>query len=69
MRVRERIEALLRRAVAAGELEGADPVELARSLQVTFNGALVSWAIERDGALTDYLRRELEARLEPYRVL
>ena len=67
MRVRERIEALLRRATAAGELEGADPAELARSLQVTFNGALVSWAIERDGALSDYLRRELEARLAPYR--
>ena len=67
MHVRERIEALLRRATAAGELEGADPAELARSLQVTFNGALVSWAIERDGALSDYLRRELEARLAPYR--
>lgn len=68
-RVRERIEALLRQALAAGELDGADPVALGRSLQVTFNGALVSWAIERDGALTDYLRRELEARLEPYRAL
>ena len=67
MRVRERIEALLRRATAAGELEGADPWSSRRSLQVTFNGALVSWAIERDGALSDYLRRELEARLVPYR--
>jgi AcrR family transcriptional regulator len=63
-RVREQLAALLREALAAGELRAdADPDALARALQVAYNGALVVWAVTGDGALAPALRSDLEAVL------
>jgi AcrR family transcriptional regulator len=63
----ERIAALLEVAIARGELAaGADPARLAESLVTTYNGALITWAVRRDGALADWLARQVDALLVPY---
>jgi AcrR family transcriptional regulator len=68
--LRDELERLLGEAVAAGELRaGADTAALARSLQVAYNGALITWAIYREGTLEAWLARELEAVLAPWRNL
>lgn len=65
--LRSRISALLARALEEGELSRRTDVErLARTVQVTYNGALVSWGIDGHGALGDTLRDELEAVLAPW---
>lgn len=65
--VRDAIAELLRAAIAAGELAEADAGRLARAVQTTYNGALITWAIYRRGRLATWLRRELETLLAPYR--
>jgi AcrR family transcriptional regulator len=66
--VRAEVEALLFRALDTGELSASvDVHQLARSMQSTYNGALITWAIERDGPLEPWLRRDLEAILAPRR--
>lgn len=54
--LRAEIGALLDAAVAAGELRpGTDCVRLAAAIHVAYNGALITWAVEREGALGDAL--------------
>jgi AcrR family transcriptional regulator len=65
--MRAEIEALLHEAAAAGELDGADVRTLAETVQTTYNGALITWAIRRDGELADWLRGQVDAVLAPYR--
>ena len=60
--------ALLDRAVAAHELIRCDTARLARAVQTTFDGALILWAIDRQGALMDRVRDELGFLLDPFRV-
>jgi AcrR family transcriptional regulator len=64
---RTEIAHLLEEAVAAGELVRCDAARLARAVEGTYNGALVTWAIYREGPVADWLRDELEALLTPYR--
>jgi AcrR family transcriptional regulator len=61
------IRALVDQAVAAGELQSCDTRRLASTVQTTYNGALITWAIYRRGGLARWLRDELAAVLEPYR--
>ena len=65
--MRAEIWTLLDAAVEQGELVDTDTERLSRSLHVTYNGSLVGWPVDRDGALVDYLRADLEAVLRPYR--
>jgi AcrR family transcriptional regulator len=65
--MREQIRVLLEAAVDGGELRPCDTKRLADALYVTYNGALITWAILRRGSLARHLRRELEFVLEPYR--
>lgn len=58
---------LIADALKAGELAGCEPAPLARVLGAALHGSLVSWAIHRQGALGDWLRKDLEAVLQPYR--
>jgi AcrR family transcriptional regulator len=58
---------LIAEALKAGELVGCEPAPLARVLGAALHGSLVSWAIHRKGTLGDWLRRDLEAVLKPYR--
>jgi len=64
--MRDEIEALLREALDAGELAGADPAMLAETVATAYNGALITWAIHREGEIGAWLRARLEAVLAPY---
>lgn len=65
--VRGEIRSLLVAAIDAGELRPTDAGRLARTVQTTYNGALITWAIERRGTLGRWLGRELDAVLDPHR--
>jgi hypothetical protein len=65
--VRDEIRTLLDAAVEAAELPAQDTARLAQAVQTTYNGALITWAIYRRGKLETWLRRELDALLEPRR--
>jgi hypothetical protein len=54
-------------AVKAGELSGVQIDPLARALQATLHGSMLGWAIAREGTLRDWLRRDLDTVLRPYR--
>jgi len=65
--MREETRRLLDEAVAARELlPDCDTEELSRLLQQVHDGAMLSWAVYRDGALERWMRREVEALLRPY---
>lgn len=60
-------ERLLAQAVTAGELRrGTDAAALAGTVQAVTAGAGLTWALEREGALPDRLRREIGALLAPH---
>jgi AcrR family transcriptional regulator len=65
--VRMELADLLEEAVRVGELRATDCGHLARTIQVVYNGALLTWALAREGDLEGWLRRELMAALAPYR--
>jgi AcrR family transcriptional regulator len=58
---------LLDQAVAAGDLVPCDTARLAKTVQGAYNGALVTWAIYREGRGADWVRDELDAVLAPHR--
>ena len=58
---------LLDEAVAARELVPCDTGELARLLQQLNGGAMLGWAVFREGTLERWVRRDVEALLRPYR--
>ena len=66
-RTRAALRALVREAVAAGELVRCDAGRLAAALQATLDGSLLGWTVQRDGELADWLRRDLRTVLELYR--
>lgn len=64
---RKEIEALLEAAAAAGELRrGLDVGALARTIETVIGGTLMSWACYQEGSAVAWIRRELDAVLEPY---
>jgi len=65
--IREQTRRLLDEAVAARELQVCDTGELARLLQQLNDGAMLGWAVFREGTLEGWVRREVEALLRPYR--
>lgn len=58
---------LLEEAVAAHELVKCNTAELARLVQQVNGGSMLDWAVFREGSLAAWLRRDLEALLQPYR--
>lgn len=64
---RREIRRLLVKALTAGELEPCDPRRLAESIEVTYNGALLTWAVYRSQSIDRWLARQLEAVLAPHR--
>ena len=66
--VRSEIRALLDAAIEAGELAPCDAARLARAIQVTLNGSLLTWAVFREGTVGDWIREDLETLLYPFRV-
>jgi len=64
---RHELTALIERAIERGELRPCDPDSLARSLGALAGGSMLAWAIEREGALVDWVRRDLETVLARFR--
>jgi AcrR family transcriptional regulator len=63
------IQSLLRSAVAAGQLRNdVDTRRLARTIETVIGGSLMSWACYREGPAAAWIRRDLEAVLQPYLV-
>jgi AcrR family transcriptional regulator len=58
---------LLDEAIAARELIDCDTGEIARLLQQLNGGAMLGWAVFREGTLEQWIRRDVEALLRPYR--
>lgn len=66
--VRARISHELEAARTLGELRhDTDVAALARLVEITYHGAMIGWAIHRDGPLADWMRGHLEAVLAPHR--
>jgi len=59
--------ALLDEAVAAGEIVRCNTARLARALSALSSGSMLSWAIVREGSVTQWLRDDIETVLGPYR--
>jgi len=65
--IRAETKELLDQAVAARELRSCDTSHLARLIQDTNGGAMLSWAVYRQGSVASWVRRDLQALLAPYR--
>ncbi|HYL64527.1 MAG TPA: helix-turn-helix domain-containing protein [Candidatus Methylomirabilis sp.] len=65
--IRDETKKLLDEAVADGELRKCDTVALARIIQHCNGGAMLAWAVYRQGSVANWVRRDLEALLLPYR--
>ena len=64
---RREIEGLIEEAVAAGELDrGVDVPSLARTVETVVGGALMSWAMYREGKAAEWIGHDLEAVLAPW---
>ena len=64
--MREETKKLLDAAIVARALKTCDSGELARLVQQVNNGAMLDWAVYRQGPLGTWIRRALEALLAPY---
>lgn len=63
---RRRLGALVRETVSAGELVAGTPIrELARTIETTVGGSLMTWACYQEGSASRWLRRDLDAVLRP----
>jgi AcrR family transcriptional regulator len=65
--VRARVVAGLVEARAVGELRtDTDVTALAKTLETTYHGAMIGWAIHREGALSDWMRDQIGVVLAPH---
>jgi AcrR family transcriptional regulator len=60
--------ALLKEAIAAGELKPHDTLRMARAINAISGGSLISWAVFREGTAERWVKRDLDTLLAPYRV-
>ena len=60
------IERMVVAAQRARELRAVEPKRLALTVSVVYQGALLLWCVLRQGAVGDFVRKELETVLEPY---
>ncbi len=58
---------LLEDAILARELKPCDTEGLARLIQAAAHGSMVSWAFHQEGPVKDWMRRDMELLLAPYR--
>jgi AcrR family transcriptional regulator len=59
---------LLQEAIAAGELVECDTKRLVRAITAVCGGSLIGWAVFRQGSAAAWVRADVDAVLEPYRV-
>lgn len=68
VRLRAKIVERLREAAANGELCPTTDIDaLAELIEITYHGAMIAWAIHRDGPLVASLRARFTQLLQPYR--
>jgi AcrR family transcriptional regulator len=61
------IESLLHSAVMEGVLRrDVDPPRLARTIEAVISGSLMTWACYREGSAAAWIRRDLDAVLQPH---
>jgi AcrR family transcriptional regulator len=65
---RDGIRELLAGAVEAGELGSCDTTKLAQAIHVTYTGALLTWAVLREGTVQEWVQSNLETVLRPYQL-
>jgi AcrR family transcriptional regulator len=59
---------LLEEAVASGELDSSAHADsLARAVECTLSGSLLTWAFYQDGPAASWVRKDLEGLLHPFR--
>lgn len=64
---RKELEALIREAVDARELHRrTDAGSLALSIETVVSGALLTWAVHREGSAAAWMRARVDAILAPY---
>lgn len=64
--MRAGIRALVRDAIAAGEIAKCDATRLASALHATLNGSMLNWTVHREGSMTDWIAKDLRAVLAPH---
>ena len=62
-------KALLKEAIAAGELKPHDTARMARAINAIAGGSLISWAIFREGTAERWVKRDLDTLIGPYQIL
>ncbi|XKK39471.1 hypothetical protein HFP72_00145 [Nocardiopsis sp. ARC36] len=68
-RLRAALERHLQAAVTEGELrDSTDVIALAKLLETAYHGAMIGWALHREGSLAAWMREQLEAVLKASRV-
>jgi AcrR family transcriptional regulator len=61
------IASLLRSAVMEGVLRrDVDPLRLARTIEAVISGSLMTWACYREGSAAAWIRRDVDAVLQPH---
>jgi AcrR family transcriptional regulator len=61
------LQRLVEAAAEAGELSrDVKPAQLARALETTLSGSLLTWAFYQEGAAAKWIHTDLEAILAPY---
>jgi AcrR family transcriptional regulator len=69
LRLRAKIVERLREATANSELRPDTDIDaLAELIEITYHGAMIAWAIHRDGPLTTSLSARFTQLLKPYRL-
>ena len=60
-------KALLDEAIAVGQLVPCDTRRLAAAVGAMAGGSLIAWAVMREGTAEQFVRRDLQTLLAPYR--
>lgn len=64
---RAALRRLVHAAVQAGELaRNVQPAQLARTIEATLNGSMLTWAFYQQGTAAQWIRADLNAVLVPY---
>ena len=64
---RQELKSLLEEAIGDGELKaGTDAGKLARTVEVTIGGSLLTWAFHQEGSARQFLRSDVATVLAPY---
>lgn len=65
---RDELVSVIQEAIDAGELSAdAKPKVLARTVEAVLSGSMLIWAFYRSGDAGDWIRKDLDAVLAPYR--